>query len=137
MLSMLKYESVCEGLLRVAMWICRLIAWLAGITHNSDNVAEGSTLLSGLPDDVVVQNVWPRLIRMSSAQDICQYRVISTHWRALVGSSWQWRALQPMLVGIDPQPLWYEHGISLDELLYTPEYLRCEYNRPQHMIEEM
>lgn len=100
-------------------------------TDECDDDAESGTLLDVLPYDLVVTNIWPRVIIMSTAQDICQYRLISSQWRALVSTSLQWRALQPLLVGTDLRPLWYDHGLNLDDLMYMPEYLRCEYNRPQ------
>lgn len=93
--------------------------------------AECSTLLHDLPYDLVVSHVWPRVVDMASAQDICRYRLISTQWRDLVATSQHWRALQPLLIGTDARPLWYGLGLDLDLLMYTPEYLICEYHRAQ------
>lgn len=92
---------------------------------------ETRSLLHLLPDDLVVMNVWPRVLSMSSAKEICQYRLISTHWRVLVGKSSEWTTLKPLLVGTDARPPWYDLGLHLDDLMYLPEYLTCEYHRAQ------
>lgn len=101
------------------------------LQRNANTGVKPHGILYGMPDDVIRLHVWPRLEMMSSAQDICRYRAVSRHWRAMVDSGWKWSSLKPFLVGIDRIPPWYKSGISLDTLMITPPYLVTEYHREQ------
>lgn len=88
-----------------------------------------SWLLPGLPDDLVMSCVWPWVVEECSAQDICRYRSVSTSWKAFIANSYEWRALQPLLIGTDRRPPWHVHGLNLDDLMYMPLYICVEWHR--------
>jgi hypothetical protein len=85
--------------------------------------------IPGLPHDLVLTNVWPRLLDGASAQNICQYRHVCRQWRELTDSTPHWVGLRPLLVGVDRIPPWFYHGPDLTLLMYMPVYLRSEYHR--------
>jgi len=86
-------------------------------------------LLPGLPNEVVLTHLWPRIMKGASAQSLCHYRLVHTRWREIVDNSHLWHNLRPFLVGIDRIPPWATSGLDINELMYMPPYLVFEYHR--------
>lgn len=120
---------VVKNAMFVVTWLLHPIS--AMIRKHILHVGEGNRrdeprdeLIPGLPNDVVIGEIWPKLVRYSWSSSGSQVvdrirtmRAVNVAWNDMVGLENHWVALQQLIEAGQPRPEWIADGWSLDEML--------------------
>lgn len=81
-------------------------------------------LIPGLPNDVVLGVIWPKLVRYrwtfhgtAAVDQVRTMREVNVAWRDMVQFEDYWVALKQLLLAGQPRPEWIADGWSLDSMM--------------------